>query len=212
MAASRHLEVERKFDVDDSTATPSFDGLAGIAEVKREPVQTLQAVYFDTLAGELSAHRIALRRRTGGTDAGWHLKLPAGPAARTELRVDLDGGDDDVPEALRDVVRAIIHDRPLAVIVHITNHRTIDTLYGSAGYALAEFCDDRVTASAAGRDAQQRWREWELELNEQAVLRGSADGRLMARLSGRLLDAGAAPSAHASKLARALGRSGSPTR
>ena len=87
--ASKHLEVERKFDVVQSTVSPSFDGLATVARVERAPSQALDAVYFDTPGRDLAAHRITLRRRTGGSDAGWHLKLPAGPDARTEIRAPL---------------------------------------------------------------------------------------------------------------------------
>ena len=64
---SRYTETERKFDVDEATVSPS---------------QTLDAVYYDTSAHDLARHRITLRRRTGGTDAGWHLKLPAGQDSR----------------------------------------------------------------------------------------------------------------------------------
>jgi inorganic triphosphatase YgiF len=67
---ARHLEIERKFTVDDSTTAPSFDGLALITRVNRSPAQTLDAVYFDTAGHDLAVHRITLRRRTGGTDAG----------------------------------------------------------------------------------------------------------------------------------------------
>jgi hypothetical protein len=80
-------------------------------------------------------------------------------------------------------------------------------LYGSDGTALAEFADDHVSASTDGEDTEQRWREWELELSEDAIARGSADEQLLARLSNRLRDAGATPAAHASKLARVLGSS-----
>ena len=45
---------------------------------KRPPVQALDAVYFDTPGKDLARNRITLRRRTGGPDAGWHLKLPEG--------------------------------------------------------------------------------------------------------------------------------------
>ena len=75
---SRHTEVERKFDVVESTVSPSFEGLSSVARVERSPSQQLEAVYFDTPGHDLAAHRVTLRRRTGGTDAGWHLKLPAG--------------------------------------------------------------------------------------------------------------------------------------
>lgn len=207
-APSRHLEVERKFEVFDSTVTPSFDGLASIAGVKRAPPQTLHAVYYDTPGRDLAAHHITLRRRTGGTDAGWHLKLPAGPVARTEIRTGLgNGGDDEVPAELRDVVLAIVRDRPVAPVARIATHRAIDVLCGSDGTALAKFCDDHVCASADGEDTEQRWREWELELAEDAIARGSADEQLLARLSNRLRDAGAAPAEYASKLARVLGSS-----
>lgn len=60
-------------------------------------------------------------------------------------------------------------------------------------------------ASAEGADTEKRWREWELELAEDAIARGSADARLLKRLSERLSAAGAAPAGYPSKLARVLG-------
>ena len=122
------------------------------------------------------------------------------------------GGDDDVPAELRDVVLAIVRDRAVVPVARIATSRTIDVLYGSDGTALAEFSDDHVGASADGQDTEQRWREWELELAEDAIARGSADEQLLARLSNRLRDAGAAPAEHASKLARVLGSSVSAQR
>lgn len=196
---STHLEVERKFDVMDSTVAPSFDGLSAVARVQREPSQQLDAVYFDTPGKDLAARRITLRRRTGGPDEGWHLKLPAGPDARTEVRHPLGfDGDDDVPEALRDVVLAIVRDRPLEPVARISTNRTVEMLYGHDGGALAEFCDDQVTATAGGDGGEQRWREWELELVD------GADAELLDRLANRLFDAGAQPAASGSKLARVL--------
>ena len=194
---SRHLEVERKFDVLDSTVSPSFEGLSAVSRVERSPSYLLEAVYFDTPDHDLAAHRITLRRRTGGPDEGWHLKLPAGPDARTEVRQPL-GAADEVPEALRDVVLAIVRDRPLGPVARITTNRTVDLLYGIEGSPVAEFCDDHVTAQADPDDPQQTWREWELELVE------GADRDLLDRLSNRLLDAGAEPAASGSKLARVL--------
>ena len=99
-STSRHTEVERKFDVVESTVSPSFEGLSSVARVERSPSQHLEAVYFDTPGHDLAAHHVTLRRRTGGADAGWHLKLPAGPDARTEVRTPLDDGvGGAVPEA-----------------------------------------------------------------------------------------------------------------
>ena len=186
-ANSRYLEVERKFEVVESTVSPSFEGLSSVLRVERSPAQQLDAVYFDTPGHDLAAHHITLRRRTGGTDAGWHLKLPAGPDARTEVRAPLgDESDADaVPEELLDVVLAIVRDRPVRPVARITTSRTVDVLYGHDGAPLAEFCDDQVTAKAGPEGDEQRWREWELELAEGV-------GRdLLDRLTNRLLDAGA---------------------
>ncbi|MFZ0907810.1 MAG: CYTH and CHAD domain-containing protein [Mycobacterium sp.] len=208
---SRYLEVERKFDVGESTSSPSFAGMADILRVERLPTQTLDAVYFDTPARDLASRRITLRRRTGGVDAGWHLKLPAGTDARTEVRAPLgtaDGGDEesqeDVPTELVDVVLAIVRDRPLCPVARITTTRGVHHLYGADDAVLAEFCDDQVTASrAATADApevEQRWREWELELAQP-----DTNTALLDKLSDRLLGAGATRAGHGSKLARVLG-------
>ena len=199
-ANSRYLEVERKFEVFESTVSPSFEGLSAVARVERQPVQQLEAVYFDTPAHDLAARRVTLRRRTGGTDAGWHLKLPAGPDARTEVRAPLgEESSDTVPDELLDVVLAIVRDRPVAPVARISTTRTVDMLYGPHGGPVAEFCDDTVVARAEDdEDSEQQWREWELELTE------GGDRDLLDRLTGRLLDAGAAPAGHGSKLARVL--------
>ena len=199
---SRHLEVERKFDVDASTQPPSFDGLEGVARVERAETQQLDAVYFDTVERDLASNRITLRRRTGGLDAGWHLKLPAGADARTEVRVPL-GSDasDQVPSELLDLVLAIVRDRPVSPVARISTTRQVQLLHGADDAVIAEFCDDQVTAGrgADGSAAEQRWREWELEL-----VGDSANAELMDRVCGRLLDAGAKPAGHGSKLARVL--------
>jgi CHAD domain-containing protein len=205
-ANSRYLEVERKFEVVESTLSPSFEGLSSVLRVERSQAQQLDAVYFDTPGHDLTAHHITLRRRTGGSDEGWHLKLPAGPDARTEVRAPLgDESDADaIPEELLDVVLAIVRDRPVRPVARITTSRTVDLLYGHDGAPLAEFCDDQVTAQAGPEGAEQRWREWELELSEGV-------GRdLFDRLTNRLLDAGAAPAGHGSKLARVLESAGPP--
>jgi CHAD domain-containing protein len=198
-ADSRYLEVERKFEVFESTVSPSFEGLSSVARVERSPSQQLDAVYFDTPAHDLAARHVTLRRRTGGTDEGWHLKLPAGPDARTEVRMPLgDANSDVVPDELLDVVLAIVRDRPLGPVARISTSRTVDVLYGPDGAAVAEFCDDQVVARAEDEESQQRWREWELELSE------GGDRSLLDRLANRLLDAGAVPAGHGSKLARVL--------
>jgi CHAD domain-containing protein len=209
--SARHLEVERKFDVDESTVSPSFEGIAAVARVEKSPVQSLDAIYFDTPTQDLARNKVTLRRRTGGSDAGWHLKLPSGPDARTEIHAPLTASDPDtVPAELRDVVLAIVRDRPIAPIARITTERENQVLYNAEGAALAEFSNDHVTAwsaadhpdSSDSGSVEQEWHEWEVEL---VATNGTASRELLNRLSNRLLDAGAAPAGHGSKLARALG-------
>ncbi|MGH3579988.1 MAG: CHAD domain-containing protein [Mycobacterium sp.] len=193
---SRHTEVERKFDVLETTVSPSFEGLAVVTRVQHSPTQVLEAVYYDTPDYDLAARKITLRRRTGGTDAGWHIKLPAGQDTRTEVRAPL---EDALPDEIRDVVAAIVRDRPLGAVARISTQRSVSLLFGAEGTAVAEFCDDSVTASALRPDSEpQSWREWELELV------GDGPTEVLERLSNRLLDAGAAPAGHGSKLARVL--------
>lgn len=197
---SRYTETERKFEVVESTVSPSFEGLSSVARTERSPSQSLAAVYFDTPARDLARNKITLRRRTGGTDAGWHLKLPAGADTRTEVHAPLEGDPTQVPDSLRDVVLAIVRDRPLTPVARINTTRIVELLYGPDGAPVAEFCDDQVTASAEGGE-EQSWREWELELKP------GTDTAVFDRLTNRLLDAGALPAGHGSKLARVLSTS-----
>ncbi len=216
MAAARAkpekvTEIEQKFDVDHGSVSPSFDGLTIVARVDTLPVQLLDAVYFDTPSHDLARNRITLRRRTGGPDAGWHLKLPAGVRkadARAEVRLPLPesgpaGAESVVPDELRDVVLAIVRDRPLRPVARIATSRRVQRLYAADGSALADFCDDQVSAGAFTADGPEipveKWREWELEVAE-----GCPDAELLKPLSRRLQDAGAVPAGHGSKLARVL--------
>src|SRR5829696_5997658 len=83
-----HLEVERKFDVDPHFVLPELAGLPGVSAVDGPVEHQLSAVYHDSSDLRLLRARVTLRRRTGGADAGWHLKLPAG-SARRELHAPL---------------------------------------------------------------------------------------------------------------------------
>ena len=205
---SRHVEIERKFGVPEHGGLPSFDGMAGVvARTENLPAQFLEAVYFDTARRDLAANRIALRRRTGGTDAGWHLKLPSADGASADARTEFHAAlCDEIPDELRDIVLAIVRDRLLLPVARIVNNRVVTLLYGADGSAVAEFCDDHVSASRLDADgmaeAEQQWREWELELVDAGI---DEAGGILQRLANRLHDAGAVAAGHGSKLAKALG-------
>src|SRR5271165_2462836 len=81
------IEVERKFVVDDDASSQEFETLAPSLRVGSVETIDLDAVYYDTYDYRLARSAAALRLRLGGTDAGWHLKLPgAEPDARIELQ------------------------------------------------------------------------------------------------------------------------------
>src|SRR5687768_13643366 len=112
-------EVERKYAVDESAVLPLEAGVGGF-RVKMNRTVTLKAVYFDTDERDLFVRGITLRRRAGGDDAGWHLKVPRGTDRRTETRHPLGRAVKTVPLQVVGPVRAIVRDRALAPVAAIT--------------------------------------------------------------------------------------------
>jgi inorganic triphosphatase YgiF len=196
---SEFLEIEQKFDVDTDFERPSFGALAGVSEAA-PTVQHLSATYFDTADQRLAASKITLRRRTGGSDEGWHLKLPEGSGERREVHAPLGTAEREVPEELAARVAEVTGGQPLAPIATLDTERTAVTLRYDDGRVAAEVADDLVTGrrlADGSAAAALRWREIEVEVphEDPALQRAAADA---------LLAAGAQPSGHASKLARVL--------
>ncbi len=79
-------EVERKFAVDPAFVLPALDQLQGVTSVTEPETVTLEAVYYDSDDFRLANNKITFRRRTGGHDEGWHLKLPIKTGERTEIQ------------------------------------------------------------------------------------------------------------------------------
>jgi inorganic triphosphatase YgiF len=69
-------ETEQKYEVGAGVAVPSLAGLPQVAAVSEPESVTLTAEYYDTDDLRLLTAGITLRRRRGGADEGWHLKLP----------------------------------------------------------------------------------------------------------------------------------------
>lgn len=212
-----HREVEKKYVADDGFELPPLTELMtghdgrGDQEitpvVEGEPVrQRLAATYFDTADLRLAAAGLTLRRRTGGEDAGWHLKVPAGSNARSEVRLPLGRGARTVPAALQRMVWARSLGAELRPVAEIVTDRTVRRLVDATGHVMAEVADDRVTArrllptdgpgDAAG--AATSWREIEVEL-------GDGDDDLLSAVDARLRERGLSEAPSASKLAHVLG-------
>ncbi len=81
-----------------------------------------QSAYYDTAGHDLAAHRVSLRRCIGGSNPGWHLTLPAEPDANMSTSMSVSVVDDNVPDSLRDMVLAIVRDRPLAPVAPTSDY------------------------------------------------------------------------------------------
>ena len=196
--SEEHSETERKYDVDAACVVPDLRGVAGVSEVAPAVELDQVATYFDTTDLRLLSAGVTLRRRSGGVDDGWHLKLPAEGDQRHEVRVGSTEPDDHVPEELLERVRAIVRDRPIAPSAMLSTHRVVHRLLDEGGLALAELCDDQVSAvTMSGASTVEEWREWEVELVE-----GRAD--LLDVVEPTLVGAGARRASVGSKLSRVL--------
>ena len=201
------IETERKFEAGAGFTLPDLSGLAGVAAGGAR-TDELRAVYFDTDGLALAAAKVTLRRRTGGPDAGWHLKLPAGTDRRREIHAPLGDGTEPVPASLAGRVVDWTGGRPLRPVARLDTTRRVLPLAGPDGQVLAEIADDLVTGSLPGPGGQgwreeSAWREIEVELK-------SGPASLLDAVGERLRQAGAVPSAAASKLGRLLAATGSP--
>lgn len=175
------LEIERKFAVEPGFALPSLAEAgrdAGVAAVGASDTFTQEAVYYDSEDLRLARAKITLRRRTGGTDDGWHLKLPAGAGAREEIHRPLDAGEPDErgvahsspPADLLDIVFLALRGARVNPVARLVTTRTATRLLNAAGVGLVEIVDDDVRAQTLGEQTVlTQWREVEVELLDAAM-------------------------------------------
>jgi inorganic triphosphatase YgiF len=132
--AANITETETKYDVPAGLALPSLDALAQVDRaVAPAQEDQLEAEYYDTADLRLIRAGITLRRRRGGDDAGWHLKLPAGPDSRREIRLPLGRSASRVPAELSRLVRAWTRGEPLRPVVQMTTRRQRVILLSQSG-------------------------------------------------------------------------------
>jgi CHAD domain-containing protein len=190
-------ETEQKYEGEAGIDLPSLGDLPGVATVSGPESETLNAEYYDTEDLRLLLAGVTLRRRKGGSDEGWHLKLPDDAVAaagqvpemssRREIRLSLDRGDrgrgaansaGPVPGELGRLV--LVHSRGAALrpVARLETHRRRTTLRGPGGESLAEVVVDEVAAQTLGAaPTLSRWNEVEVELTggRPQLLREAAD-------------------------------------
>ncbi|WP_330457822.1 CYTH and CHAD domain-containing protein [Streptomyces sp. NBC_00820] len=199
--ADTKREIERKYESDDS-GLPDLTGVGAVANVLDKGLVVLDATYYDTADERLAAASLTLRRRTGGSDAGWHLKFPVAPGIRDEIRAPL---SDTVPDEIAALVRARVRGAELIPVVRLRSARDVSHLVDAAGALLAEVSIDTVDAERLNRDGgTAQWTEIEVELAD------DGDPALLDLVEKRLRKAGVRPSKSPSKLARALRGTGGP--
>lgn len=168
---------------------------------------SLTATYYDTDDLRLARRGITLRRRSGGSDDGWHLKLPnrsseGSQLDRDEIAVPLTDNSEP-PVELASLVSAFTRSKPLQRIGVLRTHRTVHALVLEDD-VIGELCRDEVRADVALPGAPtsptQVFHEWEVEARSEAVDEVS-------KMVDALVGHGFAVSTSPSKLRQALGGS-----
>jgi CHAD domain-containing protein len=196
------IEIEDKFDVPLDYELPEQVNLPCGTEVVGPKTHQLVALYFDTPDLRLAARGITLRRRRGGSDPGWHLKLPRAKGVRQEITRPLTRSAKIVPPELVDLALAYTRGAPLAPVAELDTRRTVTTLVNAAGVRLVEIADDQVKGTVFNEGKHvERWREVEAELIE-------GEEKLLKKVGKQLTKAGASPSESANKLLRLLNAAG----
>ena len=152
------IEAERKYAL---AAGQQLPALAPTVRLGPSAEFDLTATYYDAPDFRLTRAWQVIRHRTGGADAGWHLKLP-GPTPDQRVELQRAPGPSRVPAEFREQVAATLDGAPLAPVAVLRTHRREQQLLGADGLVLAVACTDEVVAEVGTR--QEYWREAEIEL------------------------------------------------
>jgi CHAD domain-containing protein len=185
------IETERKFVLAKGEELPDLEEVANLSRAERF---RLDAVYYDTPGYRLYHGGLELRRRTGGHDPGWQLKLPTDdPDERIEVRLPM--VEPRLPFELRQHIADLVELEPLLPVAELHTAREQRDLRDPTGAVLAHVFIDRVRATVVGR--LQEWSEIEVELV-------TGDRQFLDRVERTLWRAGVPRSPVSSKFAQAV--------
>ena len=189
-------EQEDKFDVDPDWVMPQVTDLVPEGGSLDQQVRKLNNTYFDTSGSGLRLFGITLRRRVGGSETGWQLKVPNG-TYRTELQSG--SRAKTLPRALAEGVAGLLAGESLEPVATIVTTRTAYRILNADGKLVVEIADDQVESGPPdGESMLHSWREVEVELGPGGTKKDLKRARKL------LLTAGASPSISRTKLDHAL--------
>ena len=197
MRVRAEREREEKFEVARDWVLPDVGELVPKGGRITESVRRLESTYFDTRERRLLEFGVTLRRRVGGDETGWQLKVPAG-SARTELHSK--SKRPTIPKDMSGAVAGLRGDGELLPVASVSTTRTARRVVDADGEVLFELADDDVQTTTLGEEATVRaWREVEVELGP------AGRKKTLAKVASWLRAAGAKRSRSTTKLGRALG-------
>lgn len=169
-ATGMHREVEFKFRVPENFDLGSI--LSGFS-ADSEPDRHMSATYFDTTQATLLRWGITMRYRTGGTDDGWHLKIPSfgektisGASVRNELHTH--GSPHEIPAQFISTVAALLRDTEIGPLARVETSRSPHIVVKS-GQPILEVVSDYVQVFQ-GETVIDSFHEVEVELLEPSGL------------------------------------------
>ena len=192
-----YVETEDKFDVDEDWELPEVAVLVPEGGRLVQDVRTLDSTYFDTPAAGLRLFGVTMRRRVGGSDTGWQMKVPNG-TSRTELQSR--SRSKTVPHALVNAMSGLLAGESVAAVATLVTTRTTYSIFDADDQLVVEIADDRVRSGPADGELPVRsWRQVEVEL-------GPGGTKKTLKKCGKVLRAaGATASNSRNKLDQALG-------
>jgi CHAD domain-containing protein len=201
-SAATSVEHEAKLMAPAGLVMPDLTELVPGTRAVKQPVERLDATYYDTADLRLARSGITLRHRDGEAGPPWTVKLPeddqGSDLVRREIRFE--GSAEHVPNPAADLVLATTRGVALEPVGRLTTVRQPVEIRDGVGRLLAEVVDDTVSVSHGDRPVG-RFREIEVELH----VNGGKGQRVLDAAVVRLIEAGCDAAAPRPKLVRALG-------